>query len=385
MDLKHLPMHSTHFHLDIIPIYHWHKFSHWTAHYASPSTSNGVFSVRQYQQTISKSKSHCQFSQEQASTTISQSGFSKSRLLDGVWDTELSVKSQHLWQESYGSRNSWSAKQTQQSLQKAGRKFRSMSHQYELSGGLTWQGFVPPPHSTAGCPRRCSSLAEQLSVAEADPKAADSQRPSCWTHCPWGSRCPSPKGDTGFSDGSVGKEFACQCRRHRRWGFIPWVGKIHWRRTWKPTPGFVPGESYGQRSLAGYGPRVAKELDMTEQLNNDNKKGHISRLTVLFLPIFWGYFWSFILLLFVPGYLKSEIIFWNHSHQTQRINTQSHSHRSCLKQNAAQYTNGTACGKRTACFVPWKLTSVQMQWRKDPEETSVTPLTIKFDSVDLTD
>ena len=92
MDLKHLPMHSTHFHLDIIPIYHWHKFSHWTAHYASPSTSNGVFSARQYQQTISKSQSHCQLSQEQASTTISQSGFSKSRLLDGVWDTEYLLR-----------------------------------------------------------------------------------------------------------------------------------------------------------------------------------------------------------------------------------------------------------------------------------------------------
>ena len=22
-----------------------------------------------------------------------------------------------------------------------------------------------------------------------------------------------------------------------------WVGKIHWRRTWRPTPGFFPGES----------------------------------------------------------------------------------------------------------------------------------------------
>ena len=49
---------------------------------------------------------------------------------------------------------------------------------------------------------------------------------------------------------------------------------------------FVPGESYGQRSLAGYGPRVAKELDMTEQLNNNNQKEHISRSTEVFLLIF---------------------------------------------------------------------------------------------------
>ena len=34
----------------------------------------------------------------------------------------------------------------------------------------------------------------------------------------------------------------------------PWVGKIPWRRKWQPTPVFLPGESHGQRSLAGYGP-----------------------------------------------------------------------------------------------------------------------------------
>ena len=27
-----------------------------------------------------------------------------------------------------------------------------------------------------------------------------------------------------------------------------------WRRKWQPTPVFLPGESYGQRSLAGYSP-----------------------------------------------------------------------------------------------------------------------------------
>ena len=28
-----------------------------------------------------------------------------------------------------------------------------------------------------------------------------------------------------------------------------------WRRAWQPTPAFLPGESHGQRSLAGYSPR----------------------------------------------------------------------------------------------------------------------------------
>ena len=32
------------------------------------------------------------------------------------------------------------------------------------------------------------------------------------------------------------------------------VRKIPWRRKWQPTPGFLPGESYGQRSLMGYSP-----------------------------------------------------------------------------------------------------------------------------------
>ena len=33
---------------------------------------------------------------------------------------------------------------------------------------------------------------------------------------------------------------------------------------WQPTPVFLPGESHGQRSLAGYGPWDCKESDMTE-------------------------------------------------------------------------------------------------------------------------
>ena len=50
------------------------------------------------------------------------------------------------------------------------------------------------------------------------------------------------------------REFACQCRRHRRCGFNPWVRKILWRRKWLPTPLFLPGKFLGQRSLVGYGP-----------------------------------------------------------------------------------------------------------------------------------
>ena len=37
---------------------------------------------------------------------------------------------------------------------------------------------------------------------------------------------------------------------------------IFWRR--EPTPVFLPGESHGQRSLAGYSPWGHKESDTTE-------------------------------------------------------------------------------------------------------------------------
>ena len=40
-----------------------------------------------------------------------------------------------------------------------------------------------------------------------------------------------------------------QCRRPE---FNLWVRKIPWRRKWQPTPVFLPGQSQGQKSLAGY-------------------------------------------------------------------------------------------------------------------------------------
>ena len=55
-----------------------------------------------------------------------------------------------------------------------------------------------------------------------------------------------------------------QCGRP---GFDPWVRKIPWRRAWQPTPVFLPGETSGQRSLAGYSPRGCKESDTIEWLS----------------------------------------------------------------------------------------------------------------------
>ena len=67
--------------------------------------------------------------------------------------------------------------------------------------------------------------------------------------------------------GTHGKEPTCQCRKHKRHVFDPWVWKIPWRRKWQPTPVLLPGESLGQRSLAGYSPWDHKESDTTERLS----------------------------------------------------------------------------------------------------------------------
>ena len=86
--------------------------------------------------------------------------------------------------------------------------------------------------------------------------------------------CPKA-GCRGFPGGASGKESACQCKRHKRHEFDPWVGTIPWRRAWQPTPVFLPGKSYGQRSLAGYSPQDHEELDRTEHTQ--------SRMSPLFL------------------------------------------------------------------------------------------------------
>ena len=78
----------------------------------------------------------------------------------------------------------------------------------------------------------------------------------------------SPQVSPGLLSGSVGKESACNA------GDVdPWVGKILWRRAWQPTPAFLPGESHGQRRLAGYSPWGHKESGMTEHSTKKCSQG----------------------------------------------------------------------------------------------------------------
>ena len=62
----------------------------------------------------------------------------------------------------------------------------------------------------------------------------------------------------GFPGGTSGKEPACQCRRHRRQNFDPWVGKIPWRRKQQPTLVFLPGESQDRGAWQAMVHRVTK-------------------------------------------------------------------------------------------------------------------------------
>ena len=64
--------------------------------------------------------------------------------------------------------------------------------------------------------------------------------------------------------------------------FNSWVRKTPWRRAWLPTPVFLPGESHGQKSLAGHSPWGHKELDLSEQLT----LGPFGRIYLIFLNIF---------------------------------------------------------------------------------------------------
>ena len=75
----------------------------------------------------------------------------------------------------------------------------------------------------------------------------------------------------GFPSGSDGKESACNAGDSC---LIPGLGRSPGERKWLPTLVFLPGESRGQRSLAGYSPWGCKELDMTEWLTHIHTRTH---------------------------------------------------------------------------------------------------------------
>ena len=88
----------------------------------------------------------------------------------------------------------------------------------------------------------------------------------------------------GFPGGVSGEELYYQCRRRKKCRLDPWVGEIPWRRTRQPTPVFLPGESHGQRSLAGYGHRVPKSWTLLKGVSthaHTHRQVSPGQLTVL--------------------------------------------------------------------------------------------------------
>jgi len=99
------------------------------------------------------------------------------------------------------------------------------------------------------------------------------------------SGCRSAQYGDVYPGGTSGKEPACQCRRHKRHRFNPWIGKITWRNAWQPTPVFFPGEPRGLRSLVGYCPKGCKESDTIAQVTH----------TCCYFYFFSNDYWNYII------------------------------------------------------------------------------------------
>ena len=87
-----------------------------------------------------------------------------------------------------------------------------------------------------------------------------------------------------------GKEFAWQCRRHRRCRFDPCTRKIPWRRKWQLTPVFLPGKLHGQRILVGYSLWGRKEWDVTWRVS---MHAHTKKSISFFLWLVFNTFFCF--------------------------------------------------------------------------------------------
>ena len=75
-----------------------------------------------------------------------------------------------------------------------------------------------------------------------------------------------------------------------RRGLDPWVGSLGWEDSLEegqqPTSVFLPGESHGQRSLAGYSPWGHKESYTTELYRTDEPCSELDIFKLLY-SLFW--------------------------------------------------------------------------------------------------
>ena len=119
-------------------------------------------------------------------------------------------------------------------------------------------------------------------------------------------------GLVGFLGGASSKKSTWQCRRSR---LDPWVRKIPRRRKWQPTPVFLPGKFYGQRSLVGYSPWGRKDLEWLKRLSMHEEWHRLAEqvlcpeqipLIPLKIPFIQTLKWIFSSLL--PSFIWSQII-----------------------------------------------------------------------------
>ena len=89
----------------------------------------------------------------------------------------------------------------------------------------------------------------------------------------------------GFPGGAGGKEprLPVQEPLKKTLGSIPGSGRFPWRRARQPTPVFLPRESHGQRSLAGYSPLDHKESGTAEATWHAHTCSSISSLLRAFV------------------------------------------------------------------------------------------------------
>ena len=93
---------------------------------------------------------------------------------------------------------------------------------------------------------------------------------SSWKELPWQG--------TGFPGGSDSKESACNARDP---GSIPGSRRSPWRKEWKRTPVFLPGECRGQRSPVRYSPLGFKESVSSISIWNKHKWSRATQLAEL--------------------------------------------------------------------------------------------------------
>ena len=95
-------------------------------------------------------------------------------------------------------------------------------------------------------------------------------------------RCPRVTNIWASQVALVAKNAPANAGVAKRRRFDPWVRKIPWRRAGQPTPVFLPGESHGQRSLAGYSPQGSHSWTRLKHLSTEASTQLISTASL------WG-------------------------------------------------------------------------------------------------